>query len=75
MLSVPAIVDRKQLDLYPLLDRTGVSSVFAAIEADRTLGGLDVDARVMSAGDPLDLSQMAGTKIYQRAVIVEVIVS
>jgi len=75
MLSVPAIVDRKQLDLYPLLDRTGVSSIFAAIEADRTLGGLDVDARVMSAGDPLDLSQMAGTKIYQRAVIVEVIVS
>jgi hypothetical protein len=75
MLSVPATVDRKQLDLYPFLDRTGASSIFAAVETDRSLGGLNVDARVVSAADPLDLGEMAGTKVYQRAVIVEVIVS
>lgn len=75
MLLVPATVDRKQLDLYPFLDRTGSSSIFAVVEADRSLGGLQVDARVVSAQDPLDLGDMAGTKVYQRAVIVEVIVS
>jgi len=48
ILFVPATVDRQQLGFYELLDRTGSSSVFAAIEADRTLGGLDVDARVAS---------------------------
>jgi len=75
MLFVPAVVDRQQLDLYDLLDRTGTKSIFAAIEADRKLGGLDVDARVMSAADPLDLGEMAGAKTYQRAVIVEVVIS
>jgi hypothetical protein len=75
MLFVPANIDRKQLDLYALMDRTGASSVFAAVEADRTLGGLNVDARVVSAQDPLDLGEMAGTKVYQRAVVIEAIVS
>jgi hypothetical protein len=75
ILSVPATVDRKQLDLYPFLERTGTSSIFAAIEADPFLGGLNVHARVVSAADPLDLGEMAGTKVYQRAVVVEVIVS
>ena len=75
MLMVPAAIDRKQLDLYALLDRTGTSSVFAAVEADRTLGGLSVDCRVVSAQDPLDLGTMAGTQIYQRAVLVEAIIS
>ncbi|MGH9252076.1 MAG: hypothetical protein ACRD0W_21545 [Acidimicrobiales bacterium] len=75
MLMVPATIDRKQRDLYALLDRTGPSSVFAAVEADRTLGGLDVDCRVMSATDPLDRGQMASTQIFQRAVTVQAIVS
>lgn len=75
MLFVPAAIDRKQLDLYALMDRTGASSIFAAVEADRTLGGLNVDARVVSAQDPLDLGQMAGTSVFQRAVLVEVLVS
>lgn len=75
MLLVPANIDRKQLDLYALLDRTGSSSVYAALEADRTLGGLDVDARVRDASDPLDRAQMAGTQVFQRAVTVSVIVS
>lgn len=75
MLFVPATVDRQQLDLYDLLDRTGSSSVYAVVEADRTLGGLAVDARVTGATDPLDRAQMASTSVYQRAVTVSVIVS
>lgn len=75
LLLVPSNIDRKQLDLYDLMDREGPSSVFAAINADRKLGGLDVDARVVSAADPLDRGQMASTQIYQRAVTVQVIIS
>ncbi len=75
LLMVPATVDRRQLDLYALLDRAGPGSVFAAVETDRTLGGLNVDARVVSAVDPLDLAQMASTQVYQRAVTVSVLVS
>lgn len=75
MLMVPATIARQQLGLYDLIDREGPSSVFAAVDADRKLGGLNVDAHVVSAQDPLDMSQMAGTKIYQRALIVEVYVS
>lgn len=75
MLFVPAALDRKQLDLYALMDRTGAQSVFAAVEGDRTLGGLNVDCRVVSAADPLDMGEMASTKVYQRAVVVEALVS
>lgn len=75
MLLVPASIDRKQLDLYALLDRSGASSIYAAVEADRSLGGLNVDARVIGAADPLDRSRMAGTNVFQRAVTVSVIVS
>jgi hypothetical protein len=75
ILSVPANIDRKQLDLYDLLDRVGPSSVYATVEADRTLGGLTVDCRVTTAADPLDRGQMASTQVYQRAVTVQAIVS
>ena len=74
LLIVPSNVDRKQLDLYDLLDR-GPGSVFAAIEADKQLGGLQAQATVVSAADPLDRAQMASTQVYQRAVTVSVIVS
>jgi hypothetical protein len=75
MLFVAANIDRKQLDLYDLLDRQGTSSIYAALEADRTLGGLAVDCRVVDATDPLDRGQMAATQVYQRAVTVQAIVS
>jgi hypothetical protein len=75
LLMVPANIDRKQLDLYDLMDRTGAGSVFAAIEADRTLGGLEVDCQVTAASDPLDRNQMASTQVYQRAITVQAIVS
>jgi hypothetical protein len=41
-----------QGSLFPFLDWVGPSSIPAAVEADRTLGGLDVDARVRSAEAP-----------------------
>lgn len=75
MLFVPSNIDRKQLDLYALLDRTGTSSIYAAVETDRTLGGLAVDCRVVDAADPLDRGQMAGTQVFQRAVMIQAIVS
>ena len=75
MLFVPANIDRKQLDLYDLLDAGDTSSVYRTLEADRTLGGLTVDCRVVNASDPLDRSQMASTQVFQRAVLVQVIVS
>lgn len=75
VLLVPSVVDRKQLDLYALLDKEGASSVFAAVEADRSLGGLNVDARVTTATDPLSRGQMASTQTYQRAVTIQVIIS
>jgi hypothetical protein len=75
MLLVPAAIDRQQLRLYDLLDRTGPKSVYAAVEADRSLGGLDVDAWVVSATDPLDRTAMASTQVFQRAVTIHVIVS
>jgi hypothetical protein len=75
MLLTPATVDRQQLDLYDLLDRTGPLSVYAAVMADRTLGGLDVDCRVVDAADPLDRGLLASTQVYQRAVTVRAIVS
>jgi hypothetical protein len=75
MLFVPANIGRKQLDLYDLLDRQGPSSIYATLEADRTLGLTGVDCRVVAAVDPLDRGQMASTQVYQRAVTVQAIVS
>lgn len=75
VLLVPANIDRKQLDLYALLDRTGASSIYAAVEADRTLGGLNVDCRVVAASDPLDRAEMATTQVFQRSITVQAIVS
>ena len=75
MLMAPATVDRQQLTLYKLLDRKGSASIYAAVEADRSLGGLSVDCRVIDAVDPLDRGLMANIQIYQRAVTLQAIVS
>jgi hypothetical protein len=42
---------------------------------DRTLGGLNVDCRVVDAVDPLDRGVMASSQVYQRAVTVQAIVN
>lgn len=74
MLMAAATIDRQQLGLYQLLDR-GPGSVYAAVMSDRSLGGLDVDCRVVNAIDPLDRVAMAGTQVYQRAVTIEAFVT
>lgn len=75
LLMVPSTVDRQQLVMYELLDKSGPRSVYAAVMSDRTLDGLDVDCRVMDAADPLDRGLMATSQIYHRAVTVQAIVS
>ena len=67
LLLVTSILARQQLDLYEFLERTGPRSVFAVIESDRTLGGLDVDAHVIGADD-FDISQFGLANYYARAL-------
>ena len=71
----PSAIDRQQLDLYDLLDKTGPTSIFQAVMADRTLGGLAVDCWVVNAADPLDRGRIAETFVYQRAITIQAIVS
>lgn len=60
---------RNQLQLLPMLERTGAWSVYAAIDADRTLGGLDVDALVVSARQ-FGSQEIAGIRYYVANVTV-----
>jgi len=71
LLLVTANLARQQHQLYELLERTGPRSVFEAIEDDRTLGGLNVDAHVVGIDD-FDLSQFGLTNYYARAVNISV---
>jgi len=70
-LFVSAAIDRKQMDLYDYVEPTGARSILAAIEADRTLGLVAVDAFVLSA-EPLGLVTYADTQCYGAAVTVQV---
>jgi len=67
LLLVTANLARQQNSLYELLERSGPRSVFEAIEDDRTLGGLNVDAFVTGADD-FDLSRFGLTNYYARAL-------
>ena len=60
---------RQQLQLFPMLERTGDWSIYAAIEADRTLGGLNVDALVLSARS-FGIQEIGATKYYVATVTV-----
>jgi hypothetical protein len=73
-LFVPRNIDRKQLELYELVDN-GPRSVFAAILADRTLGGLNVNANPVGGPVVLDTNQIGLTHLYGRAVNINVFVS
>lgn len=57
----PTALERQQLDLWPFFERTGDQSIYAALEADRTLGFPDVDARVVSA-DQFEAIEIAGVR-------------
>jgi hypothetical protein len=57
-LLVSAALDRVgQQKLASYVDKTGAQSIFAAIEADKTLGGLDVECTVKSF-DPLSSQEV-----------------
>lgn len=74
VLLVPAVNDRQQLDLYPFLEKSGAQSIPALIEADHTLGGLNVDARATSADD-VNPAQMGLTNLYGTSIEILVIIS
>jgi hypothetical protein len=59
-----------QESLFPFLDWAGTSSIPAAVEADRTLGGLHVDARVRSSDEPSLRELPDGTVAFGVAVAV-----
>ena len=55
---------RAAVSLFPFLDWSGSSSIPAAINADRKLGGLNVDARVRTAEPPGLVELPDGTVAY-----------
>jgi hypothetical protein len=63
----------QQLQLFPMLERTGAESVFAALEADRTLGGLNVDAFALSAR-PFGIQEIGTTKYYVASISVRALI-
>jgi hypothetical protein len=73
-LFVPRTDARQQLKLYDLIDN-GPGSIFAAVLADRKLGGLDVNANPVGGSVALDTNQIGLTHLYGRAVNVNVFVS
>jgi hypothetical protein len=74
ILLVPSNVSRKQLDLYPFLELTGPQSIPAVIEADHSLGGLAVDARVVDATEA-DISMLGLTNVFGVSLNVLAIIS
>lgn len=74
LVVVPATIDRLQVELHDYFDRSGSKSIFAVLEADRSLGGLDVDAYATSVR-PVDLMQIASTSVWGAAVNIQVFIS
>lgn len=71
---VSSTVDVNQRALYPYTERSGSSSIYQAVKADRTLGlGNDVQAWLLSSR-PLGLQQMAAYQHYGGSFMVRVIV-
>lgn len=74
LLLGPSMVDRHQLDLYELIERSGARSVFAALEANRDLGGLDVDAYAVNVED-FDTERFGLNSFFGRVVNVAVLIT
>jgi hypothetical protein len=69
----PADLNRAQQRFDEYMAPTGASSIAAAIEADPTLGGLDVYASVMGADAYAQMVDMAGSQLLGGALQVEVL--
>lgn len=74
LLLVASNVDRQQLDLYELVEKSGARSVFAAIAADKKLGGLNVTARATGVED-FDTERFGLISYFGRVVNVTVFVT
>jgi hypothetical protein len=75
LVLVGAIDSDKQTSLFPFLDWSGVSSVYAAVGADPSLGGLDVKARVVGTEPPGLVEFYDGAPAYGCQLIVGVFAS
>ncbi len=67
LLVVPGAFDEQQLLLVPFLERTGAKSIFAAVEANRSLGFDDVDIHIRGAR-PLTQPEISGYRAYGAAL-------
>lgn len=57
--------DEAQAALWPYLDWDGDRSIFQALDADPTLGGLPgVDAHILEPSRPLGLEEIAATQAF-----------
>jgi hypothetical protein len=73
---IPASFDRKQLELYDYVERTGSKSIFAAVRADRKFGGLDVNANPDAGSfEETDLQRLGAVNVYGLTVNIPVFVS
>ena len=71
---VGAALAENQKALIPFLDPRGAGSVFRAVQNDRTLGGLDVDAHVTGAPRRVTFDEMAAYKAWGQIIQVQVLV-
>jgi hypothetical protein len=72
---VASAIAENQRTLIPLMDPRSSTSIFQAIETDRSLGGLDVDALCTGAPRRLTFDEMAAYKAWGQIVTVQVMVS
>jgi hypothetical protein len=71
---VGSAVAENQRTLVPFLDPRSPTSVFRAVQTDRTLGGLNVDAHVTGAPRRLTFDEVAAYKAWGQVVLVQVVV-
>jgi hypothetical protein len=70
---VSSASDDNQLQLIPFMERSGPQSIFATIMADTSLGGLNVEAKPVSAR-PLGKTEIGNVMYFGAAVTSNVIV-
>jgi hypothetical protein len=70
---VSSASDTNQLQIFPFLERSGAQSIFATVMADTTLGGLNVEAKPVSARS-LGRTQIGAVSYFGAAVTVNVII-
>lgn len=74
LLLVERNVDRKQLELYPFIERTGAKSIFRLIADTPGLGITGVSANPLGVDD-FDTSTIGLTNLFGRTVNISVFVS